>query len=612
VLYDEKRFFHWDLEFPEVFIDLDKAAWKEDGGFDAVVGNPPYFSISILPPEDVKYLKQAYTDVFTGNSDILYYFLRQSDTLPRQGCSLGMIVGRYFQEAKYAARLRGHLNTSVNLIQLVDFGNFQVFGSEVNVLASIVILQRPQPSAESQQVHVVRLKDEDVESSKVADSLLQDQEAFEVFTSSPPSNDDAWNFIHPRVARLSNKMVNCSTPLGEIANVVQSMQTGRNEILAPDKATLAAHSIEDDLIHPIAKAGSIERYEFEELDNAIIWTEGIRIDDYPQTKAYLLPFREDLASRYDIKNRGANWWEISNPRNASLFFSDCPRILVPFIATGNKFCVDTEKRLNDGGDIRAIFFDLDSIYSEYYVCAILNSKICEYYHLRHTKLKRGGYYEYFEGQLSDLPVRRIHFTTPQAERERLATDLIARYERGEHQALLAEVEALLPKTDDGDFRAFQPDATGAEEHSDVVHDLLAHLAEQMMIMHKQKQERVAAFWDALERVTDADTFEDLSEHGKWESSLWKDPACRPYVDQESRSTRHLDESLGWDRDCYEAFARMLAGKTSVTGPIIDVYREHHPSYRRLVERIASTDELIDQIVYRLYGLTDEEIAVVEN
>jgi hypothetical protein len=56
---------------------------------------------------------------------------------------------------------------------------------------------------------------------------------------------------------------------------------------------------------------------------------------------------------------------------------------------------------------------------------------------------------------------------------------------------------------------------------------------------------------------------------------------------------------------------MLAGKTSVTGPITDVYCEHHPPYKRLVERIASTDELIDQIVYRLYGLTDEEIAVME-
>ncbi len=68
---------------------------------------------------------------------------------------------------------------------------------------------------------------------------------------------------------------------------------------------------------------------------------------------------------------------------------------------------------------------------------------------------------------------------------------------------------------------------------------------------------------------------------------------------------------GLDEDCYEAFARLLAGKTTVTGPIIDIYREHHPPYKRLVERIASTDALIDQIVYRLYGLTADEIAVVK-
>jgi len=45
-LHKQYRFFHWDLEFPEVFIDLDRAAWKENAGFDAVVGNPPYDELS--------------------------------------------------------------------------------------------------------------------------------------------------------------------------------------------------------------------------------------------------------------------------------------------------------------------------------------------------------------------------------------------------------------------------------------------------------------------------------------------------------------------------------------------------------------------------------------
>jgi hypothetical protein len=133
----------------------------------------------------------------------------------------------------------------------------------------------------------------------------------------------------------------------------------------------------------------------------------------------------------------------------------------------------------------------------------------------------------------------------------------------------------------------------------------------MIAMHKEKQVRVEAFWEDLEAVTDPAAFDDLRNRGKWEQSLGRDPACRPYVDPESRSTRHLDESLGWDAACYEAFAGMLVGRTSVTPAMVEVYRAHHAGYKALVERIEATDRLIDQVVYRLYGLTEDEVAVVE-
>ncbi len=39
-LANDKGFFHWELEFPEVYFD--ETQRKDNGGFDAVVGNPPY------------------------------------------------------------------------------------------------------------------------------------------------------------------------------------------------------------------------------------------------------------------------------------------------------------------------------------------------------------------------------------------------------------------------------------------------------------------------------------------------------------------------------------------------------------------------------------------
>ena len=61
----EHHFFHWDLEFPEVFYDLRHACWKDDPGFDAVLGNPPYVrqeQVGAAKP----YLAAEYTQVHDG------------------------------------------------------------------------------------------------------------------------------------------------------------------------------------------------------------------------------------------------------------------------------------------------------------------------------------------------------------------------------------------------------------------------------------------------------------------------------------------------------------------------------------------------------------------
>ena len=409
-LADSKRFFHWELEFPEVFFD--QTTRKANPGFDAVVGNPPYFAINThLSPQETNYFKFAYLSIYTGNSDILYYFLSLSSQILRDDCKQGMIVSRYFQDAKYAAPLRSFLTQTTNIELIVDFRNFQVFGEEVNVLTIILILQKA-AGTKSKSIRVLRLVDDNVEEQQVALALpVHDLLLFENFESTNISGSRTWNFQNVASTRFSTTFRQNTVPLSSIASVVQSMQTGLNEVLAPSLNTLLEYAIESELIHPIAKSGSILRYEFEQLDHAMIWTYGITLDQYPHTKAYLSQFQDALAARYDIRSRKANWWDISNPRSAELFLSERPRLLVPFIATGNKFSVDNEKRLNDGGDIRGIFLKPDTLYSPHYLSAILNSKAGEYYHLHNTKLKRGGYYEYFEGQLSVFPIRRISFTT---------------------------------------------------------------------------------------------------------------------------------------------------------------------------------------------------------
>ena len=76
------------------------------------------------------------------------------------------------------------------------------------------------------------------------------------------------------------------------------------------------------------------------------------------------------------------------------------------------------------------------------------------------------------------------------------------YADGKHAEVLAAVEACLPKDEAGNFAADQ-------EKSDVVHDLLAFLAERMLEMNKQKQQEIKGFLGWLEGYMGAKV-EDLT------------------------------------------------------------------------------------------------------
>jgi hypothetical protein len=199
-----------------------------------------------------------------------------------------------------------------------------------------------------------------------------------------------------------------------------------------------------------------------------------------------------------------------------------------------------------------------------------------------------------------IPIHPIELDAPTPLRERSAEAGRQLYERycqnGEHQHVLAFVELNLGQKPTQEL---------------IVYDLLVFLAEQMMALNKDKQRLINDFWLDLEGVAYPGIFDVVRNKGKWETTLWKAQACRPFVDKESRSTRHLDESLGWNEEAFKAFVKALVGSVPNLSDLVRVYRKHHPAYRDLEDCTDRTDHLIDQVVYKLYGLTEEEIAIVE-
>jgi hypothetical protein len=82
----ENRFFHWFLEFPEVF---------GEGGFDCILGNPPYLGGSkISGSYGIQYLNsiQYLYDPIGGVSDLITYFLRRDHNICKSNGFISLIT----------------------------------------------------------------------------------------------------------------------------------------------------------------------------------------------------------------------------------------------------------------------------------------------------------------------------------------------------------------------------------------------------------------------------------------------------------------------------------------------------------------------------------------
>ena len=100
-----ERFLHWPVAFPNVWRRLTQVV--PEGGFDAVIGNPPYVRQERLAA--VKPALAAGYDTFAGTADLYVYFFEQGLRLLRPGGRVAYVVTNKWLKAGYAEELRAML-----------------------------------------------------------------------------------------------------------------------------------------------------------------------------------------------------------------------------------------------------------------------------------------------------------------------------------------------------------------------------------------------------------------------------------------------------------------------------------------------------------------------
>lgn len=342
------RFFHWELDFPEVFFDRN-GQFLPDAGFDAIIGNPPYVrqeELSQLKP----YFAQAYPEVYAGTADLFVYFFGRGLQLLGERGRLAYISSNSWLRANYATALRAHLRRQTTVETLLDLGDNRVFADAPDLYPAIHVVRRePPPVDHTAQVAVFTrgegLADfEQQIAAKLAPITIHDQP------------DAGWQ-LGDAGRGVFAQLMERGKPLGEVVQgqMYRGVLTGLNEAFIIDQATRDRLVQEDpasvEIIKPILRGEDLRPWYQEDEGLHLIFTRrGIDIDSYPAAKAYLQQFREQLEPRpkdWDARQQWPGrkpgpyqWYEIQDSIDYYSAFEKT-KILWPDISKFPRFSWDT-------------------------------------------------------------------------------------------------------------------------------------------------------------------------------------------------------------------------------------------------------------------------------
>lgn len=498
--------FNWQNEFPEVFAK---------GGFDVVIGNPPYVRQELF--KEIKpFLEKSYK-CYNSIADLYTYFIEKGIQLMNLEGKFSFILPNKFIKASYGKEVRKVILENVQIELIYDFDDYPVF-EDATTYPLIFVFAKQKNGKLSFDYSEINKRNT---TSDPIGMLITKA----VSASYKSLNDENWQIQDNKNENLLKKLKEDSILLKDVVNdkIFRGVSTGKNEVFIINKETADKLKNENNkqFIREIVTGKEVKRYNLT-FDNLFLlyipWEYDLEYDI--NIKQYLVEHKETLSNRPEVKEGRFNWWCLSRygSKNSQYLFQ--PKIIYPRINSECNFFFDSsgDFSLSDNN----FFISTD----EKYLLPILNSKIIFYFLKSIASTLQGGYLDFRRPYIEIIPIKIPTIKSPFIEK-----------------------------------------------------------ADQMLLLNKELQKVTGSFLNLLQSKY---TIEKLST----KLQNWYELEFGEFLKELKKAKVQLvvKEEAEW----------------------LTYFTEQKQQAQQLKKQIDQTDKEIDRMVYALYELTEEEIAIVEN
>lgn len=631
----------WRDAFPEVWPD------GRAGGFDIVLGNPPYVKLQNIRKLDgavADWLQgdrgdDTFDSARTGNFDLYLPFIEQGLRLLAPGGRMAYIAPSLWTVNEYGEGLRLLLARNRQLDRWIDFKSHQVFEDVTTYTALQFFTRRPNASMRIAAAPEGEVEDVDWSNPDLAvpyDGLPEDGEWLMA--------TGAERALIARLAeacpRLDDSLLTSAIFQGLITSadgIYHLRRLGTQRYLCTPKDGNPRKGIphtppyeveiEDAIMKPLVSGPEAKRYEEPDTETYLLFPyerdrrgamrlipEEVMANRFPGAWVYLKAWEKELRKRESSAFDDDQWWRFG--RHQNLDKQDLEKLVVAQTVPEMRVCADTaaDKHLNNvrvNGILAADGTDLS------YLLGVLNGPVANFVFKRIAKPKAGGYFEANRQFIAPLPIPSAT-ESEQAEIGRTARALQDAWTQRRHLIEATEDRlSVLPRARHTEHWLW-PDLPS-------MHDLEAAAPATLRLPDERSEWAREKFGEAinerLEALASALDSDDALEAAFADGELTLTLGGSSVLDR-----IYLDETGGHLAGRYWTFL-LLSDTWRDASKLTEALRRPpseaaSPAARQFVERvdaleaetaaISAREEEMNARLYELYGLTDEERFLVES